>query len=551
MDIIIRHDRIPNTQAFYQYGSMVSARPVSATPAQIRQCPTMLQIAAHRHQNIPPNQRAQPSTLQSRLLQLDPSEQQLVGTHLQMPHHEASFKQDLLNGKVHSGSDGSVKSLQASHSWVLQSSRTGDFMASHARTYPLNQQLSSKRPEAAGHAAALIVTRELLQGHSTPINATMRFHIDNKAVVKGSQPTHKRGARSTLIPEWDLMDKIHVLKQSLPIQTATIWVMGHQDTPDGQRRIPIKKLSFAAQLNCHADALATSHHHCHTCNQKTVFHPPHTAQAYILVDGKVITSHLAKTILSTCRRAALKETILKQTGWEPAWFDWVAWPALGRSLRRVGRHLRVTTAKLQFNLLASAVHMHTHGNKKIDKRCFRCRYLREDFDHILWCPNGRLARPAFWKKFCAVLTSLHTAPYIQSKLEFGLTSWQQQGKDSAWPSDIPPYGDTIGRITHMAFFEQEQLGWEQALRGRLSKKWGEAQDQYYKDRYPDQLQTGDTWTTRVITALWDYSKDIWMKRNSAYHGVDDDEARLKRSDDLNDLIVRSYQLDRHHVQFLD
>ena len=191
--------------------------------------------------------------------------------------------------------------------------------------------------------------------------------------------------------------------------------------------------------------------------------------------------------------------------------------------------------------------MHTHGNKKIDKRCFRCRYLREDFDHILWCPNGLLARPAFWKKFCAVLTSLHTAPYIQSKLEFGLTSWQQQGKDSAWPSDIPPYGDTIGRITHMAFFEQEQLGWEQALRGRLSKKWGEAQDQYYKDRYPDQLQTGDTWTTRVITALWDYSKDIWMERNSAYHGVDDDEARLKRSDDLNDLIVRSYQLDRHHV----
>ena len=274
MDIIIRHDRIPNTQAFYQYGSMVSARPVSATPAQIRQCPTMLQIAAHRHRNIPPNQRSQPSTLQSRLLQLDPSEQQLVGTHLQMPHHEASFKQDLLNGKVHSGSDGSVKSLQASHSWVLQSSRTGDFMASHARTYPLNQQLSSKRPEAAGHAAALIVTRELLQGHSTPINATMRFHIDNKAVVKGSQPTHKRGARSTLIPEWDLMDKIHVLKQSLPIQTATIWVKGHQDTPDGQRRIPIKKLSFAAQLNCHADALATSHHHCHTCNQKTVFHPP-------------------------------------------------------------------------------------------------------------------------------------------------------------------------------------------------------------------------------------------------------------------------------------
>jgi hypothetical protein len=38
-----------------------------------------------------------------------------------------------------------------------------------------------------------------------------------------------------------------------------------------------------------------------------------------------------------------------------------------------------------------------------------------------------------------------------------------------------------------------------------------------------------------------------MERNTAYHGVDDDKARLKRSDDLSNLIVHSYQLDRHHM----
>ena len=52
--------------------------------------------------------------------------------------------------------------------------------------------------------------------------------------------------------------------------------------------------------------------------------------------------------------------------------------------------------------------------------------------------------------------------------------------------------------------------------------------------------------TKVINALWDYSKAIWMERNDAYHGADDQETQLKRSDDLNDLIVCSYQLDRHH-----
>jgi len=108
------------------------------------------------------------------------------------------------------------------------------------------------------------------------------------------------------------------------------------------------------------------------------------------------------------------------------------------------------------------------------------------------------------------------------------------------------YADTVGRLTHIAFFEQEQLGWEQALRGRLSKKWGEAQGCYYAERHEATHLTGDVWMTKVINALWEYSKAIWMERNEAYHGADDQETQLKRSDDLNDLIVRSYQLDRHH-----
>jgi hypothetical protein len=102
----------------------------------------------------------------------------------------------------------------------------------------------------------------------------------------------------------------------------------------------------------------------------------------------------------------------------------------------------------------------------------------------------------------------------------------------------------------MAYFDQEQLGWEQALQGRLlSKRWGEAQDQYYKDRFPDQHNTGNTWTTKVISTLWEYAKAIWQERNFAYHGVDNAESHIKCTDDLNDLIVRSFQLDSTHVAF--
>jgi hypothetical protein len=56
--------------------------------------------------------------------------------------------------------------------------------------------------------------------------------------------------------------------------------------------------------------------------------------------------------------------------------------------------------------------------------------------------------------------------------------------------------------------------------------------------------TGEAWTTKVITALWDYSLVFWRERNEAYHCADEQESGVKRSDDLNDLVVRSYLLDR-------
>jgi hypothetical protein len=269
-----------------------------------------------------------------------------------MPTCEITFLQDMINGKVHRGTDGSVKTLRSSHSWVLKSSRTGDFIASHAPTHPTKQVHSTKRPEAAGHAAALIVTRELLRGQP-PIDNTMRFHVDNTAVVRGAAAQTYRGPRSTLAPEWDLMKKIHVLKQQLPIRTVTIWVKSHHDDS-----FPVEALSFAAQLNCQADALATSQYTCTQCSTAHHFHPPPEAEAYVVV-------------IATCRRNELRQTILKQTNWDPTWFEWIDWAALGRSLRQVPRHLRVTTAKLQHNLLATSVYLNTHGNNKIDKRCFR------------------------------------------------------------------------------------------------------------------------------------------------------------------------------------
>jgi hypothetical protein len=113
-------------------------------------------------------------------------------------------------------------------------------------------------------------------------------------------------------------------------------VKGHQDTPANSCRIPFEKLSFAAQLNCHADDLATAQYTCTKCTSQREFCPPPEAQAYIVIAARLsphtfhgqCSPHVVGQI---SEKQFLRETIFKQTGWEPAMFDWVDWRSLQRS----------------------------------------------------------------------------------------------------------------------------------------------------------------------------------------------------------------------------
>jgi hypothetical protein len=138
----------------------------------------------------------------------------------------------------------------------------------------------------------------------------------------------------------------------------------------------------------------------------------------------------------------------------------------------------------------------------------------------LWCPHGSLARPVLWDILIAVLVKLRTAPSIQQKLLYGISRWQHEGKDSAWPNNIPPYEDTVGQHTlQLILLSLSKNNWDGSrpyVAGRISKQWGVAQGRYYSERFDTSHHTGDAWAIRVISALlWDYSKAIWLAQNEA------------------------------------
>jgi hypothetical protein len=78
--------------------------------------------------------------------------------------------------------------------------------------------------------------------------------------------------------------------------------------------------------------------------------------------------------------------------------------------------------------------------------------------------------------------------------------------------------------------EQDQLGWDQFLCGRLSKKWQQIQDNYltaYK-RPKSRMHYGTLWVKHWIHFYWHESWTLWTIRNEDRHGKDA-ESKLHRS----------------------
>ena len=106
----------------------------------------------------------------------------------------------------------------------------------------------------------------------------------------------------------------------------------------------------------------------------------------------------------------------------------------------------------------------------------------------------------------------------------------------------------IGRTIDDAIKDQTSIGWLQALQGRISTKWREA----------EALATGQEYNTldvgispAFIRMLWRTSKNIWLARNLLQHRMTPEAGLKKQKDKLIDRITKLYRSEKHTVSFLN
>ena len=96
--------------------------------------------------------------------------------------------------------------------------------------------------------------------------------------------------------------------------------------------------------------------------------------------------------------------------------------------------------------------------------------------------------------------------------------------------------------------EQERIGWGQLMKGRLSKKWGEAQQIYYQMN-PDTKRVKyfnqKAWIKASIQAFIDMSLGMWDDRCKVLHGrTEEEKETIKREKILSTARKCFHQQDR-------
>jgi hypothetical protein len=143
-------------------------------------------------------------------------------------------------------------------------------------------------------------------------------------------------------------------------------------------------------------------------------------------------------------------------------------------------------------------------------KCPICLQPNETIGHIMSCPDirARLHRAQAIDNLIITLKKIKTDPAIISAIHSRLLHRQPTRRYT--PSGQPSAVDK-------AFQDQDLIGWDQFRRGRVSKKWEDAQELWLVAVSTKWKRSSALWLQRLLVAIWDMSFEVWEHRNSILH----------------------------------
>ena len=526
------------------------------------------------HESLPtllPLQLESSRSLAALVADLPTQYQQLLGEYTLPQDDGQALANALQTGNLDHYSDGSVKEGCASHAYTL---RTEDDDESKAITGggptcgdPLT--ISSLRPEHNGSIAGSIWMWILEQKYEIT-EGSARSGIDNMAVITRLQSgTDSDGTRiHTLAADYDLWNEHAQLLQRMRTKVTFHHVKGHQDDlyyKDGKQG----PMSRDAHWNIQMDRLAESYR----LNQPTPLTAVFTStRAAFLHKEHVVTTKVGQKIRDIIHSRPLRLYIQDKESWTDEVFDSVDWPAFERCMQKLSIHKRINVTKYIFNWQNTGRQKQLFEMRQAERegrdpcdvgQCPMGCGEHEDSQHYLRCTKLRDAR-AMDTSFGMLqkwMKKVHTYSEIEVIFMIGLRHWTESGTPKAiWELANGPYRQQLEE----AIYEQNQIGWGNAFKGRISTLWGDIQMEHYRTKYEDDDMpphiSSTWWAGEFLRQLLYMSLNAWQHRNDFLHDREKTTKHMQERSAAVEEMAKWYQDqrkfptdDQHHFArtFLD
>jgi hypothetical protein len=182
----------------------------------------------------------------------------------------------------------------------------------------------------------------------------------------------------------------------------------------------------------------------------------------------------------------LQQYLMENEQWSTYSFNNICWKRNETALKRRSKARQAKTAKMCHNLRHTGVHHEQWYDKA--KHC--CIYGdHEDWRHVLTCKSldAELIRADSWNKLSKITEKWSLSSDMCITMENGvhhdtLNTLKCDADNIPWEPPSP-FGTTFHTPRHrlkVAFRAQSQIGWDNFLKGILSRDWTTRMDHHFQ-----------------------------------------------------------------------
>ena len=454
----------------------------------------------------------------------------------------------IVEGECMGASDGSLlkefHQVRGGFGYALSQFKSDDNSVHGIGVCPKADEMSSQTSEHQGLLGLLCVLHAMCIKYKLCKEerwGTVIIVIDNKNVVERAEnEQHPYNIGDFQVPDQDLWALTTELIRSLPIHIRCQWIKGHGDV-NARGEVVYGPFKRETQLNIWTDELATEG--LRRSDKKQISRPTFSTTKMMLQNKEGESIHnLRRYLLRSINGEELLDYYRIKKGWHSRVFNQIDWEALESLIRKANpikknRHIQVlhdwqnvgrqkgklrdarlskkVEPELQATVEEVSIHLCPNGCGEAEGhlhyvKCQRASAM-EERERLRNTALARLKRLRTSECMCSYIG------YILKKISL----------DETIALDDDVYRTEDERDLIPALLGQQEIGWEELLKGFAHKGWSSAQRRYYqREGLTSKIFSVKRWKRMFLTILTDYSNDCWKLRNEAVHGVLTKEGRV-------------------------